>query len=238
MHISPKSWAIPLWEQELRIRLWWMLSIHDGWMSFRTDIPRICDLVWSADATVNSRPSHMQTHNSTIPLPDKGAMLDAACTFASASSDSSLAFLTMCELSSLVHRLQRTCCTLGSVNRSSSARKDDIKTLYADSTELMTSWSRHIAGSRGRVTGVSEWDDPGDCERLNLICPGSMLVHLLGFRCMLMRLQLEVQHGLSSPFEPDSSNLRPFHDLVDFVQLLDGSDTDGYWLICGYTHTT
>lgn len=60
-----------------------------------------------------------------------------------------------------------------------------------------------------------------------------MLVHLLGFRCMLMRISLELRHGLSSPFDPDTSNLEPFHQLVDFVHRLDGRDVDGYWLICG-----
>ena len=34
MHIDPSRWRIPDWEQGLRIRLWWMLSIHDAWHSF------------------------------------------------------------------------------------------------------------------------------------------------------------------------------------------------------------
>lgn len=42
MHISPKSWVIPPWEQELRVRLWWMLCIHDGWMSFCGYLARGC----------------------------------------------------------------------------------------------------------------------------------------------------------------------------------------------------
>jgi len=62
-----------------------------------------------------------------------------------------------------------------------------------------------------------------------------MFVHLLGFRCMLMRISLELKHGLSSPFDPDSSNFKPFHDLVDFVQQLNLNDVDGYWLICGFS---
>lgn len=35
MHIDSSRWRIPDWEQELRIRLWWQLCIHDAWMSFR-----------------------------------------------------------------------------------------------------------------------------------------------------------------------------------------------------------
>ncbi|OCF32502.1 hypothetical protein I316_05930 [Kwoniella heveanensis BCC8398] len=34
LHLDPSSWSIPSWEQDLRIRLWWMLRIHDAWMSF------------------------------------------------------------------------------------------------------------------------------------------------------------------------------------------------------------
>jgi hypothetical protein len=34
MHIDPSRWRIPDWEQGLRIRLWWMLCIHDAWTSF------------------------------------------------------------------------------------------------------------------------------------------------------------------------------------------------------------
>lgn len=59
-----------------------------------------------------------------------------------------------------------------------------------------------------------------------------MLVHLLGFRCMLTRICLELHHGLSSSFEPNSSDLKYFHDLVDFVERFDADDVDGYWLIC------
>jgi hypothetical protein len=35
MHMNPLKWAIPRWEQDLRIRLWWILAMHDAWMSFR-----------------------------------------------------------------------------------------------------------------------------------------------------------------------------------------------------------
>jgi hypothetical protein len=35
MHMNPLQWAIPRWEQHLRIRLWWILAMHDAWMSFR-----------------------------------------------------------------------------------------------------------------------------------------------------------------------------------------------------------
>lgn len=140
-----------MWEQELRIRLWWMLSIHDGWMSFCA-----YNLWVFVDDPVNSRPSHMQVHNTTVPLPDKGALLDAACTFESASSDSSFAFLTMCELSTLVHRLQRTCCTLGSMKRETTARVADVKELLKSSTGLMDRWRPHMTGMALRATGVSK----------------------------------------------------------------------------------
>jgi len=106
--------------------------------------------------SVKSRPSHMQTHNTTIPPADKGALLDAACTFGTASSDSSFAFLTMCELSALVHKLQRTCCTLGSMNRSTIAREDDVKELFKNSEGLLGRWRWHMAGTAERATGVGQ----------------------------------------------------------------------------------
>lgn len=98
----------------------------------------------------------MQTHNTTIPPADKGALLDAACTFGTASSDSSFAFITMCELSTLVHKLQRTCCTLGSMNRSTGAREDDVTELFKSSEGLLGRWRPHLAGTAERATGVGE----------------------------------------------------------------------------------
>jgi len=96
----------------------------------------------------------MQAHNTTVPPADTGALLDSACTFGTASSDSSFAFLTMCELSLLVHKLQRTCCTLGSIHRNSSARADDVMELYKSSERLLEKWQGHMSGISERTTGV------------------------------------------------------------------------------------
>ncbi|KAE9390633.1 P-loop containing nucleoside triphosphate hydrolase protein [Gymnopus androsaceus JB14] len=60
LHIDPTNWAIPSWEKDCRRALWWALRIHDGWASF-----------------LNSRPSHVQGNNHTVPLPTVESILGA-----------------------------------------------------------------------------------------------------------------------------------------------------------------
>jgi hypothetical protein len=60
----------------------------------------------------------------------------------------------------------------------------------------------------------------------------SLLVHLLGFRCMLKRILIELDHGLGAMFTPDAEVLAPFNDCVGFIAQLSETELDGYFLNC------
>ncbi|WVW83573.1 hypothetical protein I302_105594 [Kwoniella bestiolae CBS 10118] len=138
LHLDPSSWSIPTWEQELRIRLWWMLRIHDAWMSF-----------------LNSRPSHIQANNSTAPLPQLASLLEASCAFSSASSDSAKSFIASCRLARLVSRLQSEVCTLGAVaDRSQADRKEEVEDILHSADSLLRDWRTSLGPQVTRPPGV------------------------------------------------------------------------------------
>ncbi|KAI9632181.1 uncharacterized protein MKK02DRAFT_40480 [Dioszegia hungarica] len=197
MHLNPLKWAIPLWEQELRIRLWWVLAIHDAWMSF-----------------LNSRPALIQANNNSVPLPTFSSLSEAGCTYGSASSDSAKSFIASCRLGLLVRRLQSNVCTLNVVaSKSSAERRDEVLAIAKKADGLYDEWRAIASGTRARATGVN-----------------SFLIHLLGFRCMLRRIHLELEYGLGSTFTPGPDVLAPFTDCVNFVTRLTREECDGYYL--------
>nr|XP_019007019.1 uncharacterized protein I203_00615 [Kwoniella mangroviensis CBS 8507]OCF70480.1 hypothetical protein I203_00615 [Kwoniella mangroviensis CBS 8507] len=138
LHLDPSSWSIPAWEQDLRIRLWWMLRIHDAWMSF-----------------LNSRPSHVQADNSTAPLPQLASLLEASCAFSSASSDSAKSFIASCRLARLVSRLQSEVCTLGAVaDRTETERKEEVGDILLAADGLLRDWKTSLVPNMTRPPGV------------------------------------------------------------------------------------
>ncbi|WVQ67976.1 uncharacterized protein L199_006181 [Kwoniella botswanensis] len=139
LHLDPSSWSIPAWEQDLRIRLWWMLRIHDAWMSF-----------------LNSRPSHVQADNSTAPLPQLASLLESSCAFSSASSDSAKSFIASCRLARLVSRLQSEVCTLGAVaDRSETERREEVEDILHAADGLLKDWKTSLVSSTTRPPGVN-----------------------------------------------------------------------------------
>nr|XP_018263391.1 uncharacterized protein I303_04885 [Kwoniella dejecticola CBS 10117]OBR85549.1 hypothetical protein I303_04885 [Kwoniella dejecticola CBS 10117] len=143
LHLDPTAWSIPTWEQELRVRLWWMLRIHDSWMSF-----------------LNSRPSHVQADNSTAPLPKLASLLESSCAYSPASSDSARSFIATCRLARLVSRLQSEVCTLGAVaNRSQIERREEVEDILQAADDILEEWkqSLEVESSRARPPGVSEF---------------------------------------------------------------------------------
>ncbi|WWC70502.1 uncharacterized protein I206_104453 [Kwoniella pini CBS 10737] len=199
LHLDPSAWSIPAWEQELRIRLWWMLRIHDSWMSF-----------------LNSRPSHVQVDNSTAPLPKLASLLESSCAFSPASSDSAKSFIASCRLARLVSRLQSEVCTLGAVaNRTQTERREEVEDIYQATEDLLEDWkvSLEVQSSRPRPPGVN-----------------SLLLCLLGLRCMLKRIHVELEHGLGAMFDTPSDALNPFTDFVTFITAFTEHDLDGYFL--------
>ncbi|ORY21042.1 hypothetical protein BCR39DRAFT_554270 [Naematelia encephala] len=197
MHVDPQHWRIPQWEKDLRIRLWWCLAIHDAWMSF-----------------LNSRPCHIQAHNSTVPMPALSTVLEASCAFSPASSESSRAFISMCRLATYVARLQTKVSTLGALSsRSSTERREEVHTVASLVDTLLAGWKSVMFDGFQRPTGVA-----------------SLLIFLLGFRCMLERIQIELEFGLGSTFSCTPAMLVPFRACVDFVHQINMDELDGYFL--------
>ncbi|WVQ92944.1 hypothetical protein IAU59_000005 [Kwoniella sp. CBS 9459] len=197
LHLDPSNWSIPSWEQDLRIRLWWMLRIHDAWMSF-----------------LNSRPSHIQVDNSTAPLPKFSSLLEASCAFSSASSDSAKSFIASCRLARLVSRLQSDVCTLGAVaDRDQADRRDEVEEILQDTDNLLNDWTTSLHSQVSRPPGVN-----------------SLLLCILGFRCMLKRIHIELEHGLGAMFDTPTNALDPFTEFVTFIASMNEHDLDGYFL--------
>ncbi|KAJ6627157.1 hypothetical protein B0H10DRAFT_422538 [Mycena sp. CBHHK59/15] len=196
LHINPTSWAIPSWEKDLRRTLWWALRIHDAWMSF-----------------LNSRPSHIQADNHSVPIPDiTGVHPLANSLHAPDTVRSPQSFILLCRLSLLCSRLQSQVCTLASGLLLPAERLAKVKSIEEDTQVLLVEVRRDEAG-RIPSSGIA-----------------SLFTFLLGFRCMLRRISIELSIGLGSPFTPDPETLEMYAEAVDYVCSLDGRAFDGFWL--------
>jgi len=193
LHINPTSWNIPSWEKDLRRTLWWGLRIHDAWISF-----------------LNSRPSHIQADNDSIPVPDIGG---AASLSNSPDTTCSLqSFIFLCRLSVLCSRLQAQVSTLASSVLVPGERLAKVKPIEEE-TRMLLAEVRRDEIARASSSGVA-----------------SLMTCLLGFRCMLRRISIELSIGLGSPFTPDPATLDIFAEAVDYVCGLDARSFDGFWL--------
>jgi hypothetical protein len=118
-------------------------------------------------------------------------------------------------------------CTLNVVaSKSSAERRDEVLAIAKKADGLYDEWRAIASGTRARATGVSEC---GEGARADV---DSFLIHLLGFRCMLRRIHLELEYGLGSTFTPGPEVLAPFTDCVTFVTRLTKEECDGYYLNC------
>ncbi|KAJ7130116.1 hypothetical protein C8R43DRAFT_1240008 [Mycena crocata] len=196
LHVNPASWAVPQWEKDLRRSLWWALRIHDAWMSF-----------------LNSRPSHIQADNHSIPLPDIiGVTSPSSSLHPPDTVRSPQSFILLCRLSVLCSRLQSQVCTLASSVLVPAERLAKVKSIEEE-THLLLVEARRDENGRGSSSGVA-----------------SLFTCLLGFRCMLRRISIELSIGLGSPFTPDPATLEMYAEAVDYVCALEGRSFDGFWL--------
>ncbi|CAD6584074.1 MAG: hypothetical protein TREMPRED_003728 [Tremellales sp. Tagirdzhanova-0007] len=162
---------------------------------------------------LNSRPCHIQPNNDSVPIPSLCSVLEASCAFIAASSDSASSFISSCELAQLVRRLQAEVCTVGGVTvRSASERRDQVVEINTLADQLFDHWKDSVLGLRPRPTGVT-----------------SFLLQLLGFRCMLKRIYIELDVGLGAMFTPGDESLLPFEDFVMFIGRWGVHELDGYW---------
>ncbi|KAJ7169652.1 hypothetical protein C8R46DRAFT_896215 [Mycena filopes] len=195
LHVNPVNWAIPSWEKDLRRTLWWGLRIHDAWMSF-----------------LNSRPSHIQADNHSIPIPDADVSSPPSALHTPDTVRSPQSFIFLCRLSLLCSRLQSQVCTLASSVLVPAERLSKVKAIEEETQLLLVEVHRDETG-RASSSGVA-----------------SLLTSLLGFRCMLRRISIELSIGLGSPFTPDPATLEMYAEAVDYVCALDARSYDGFWL--------
>lgn len=64
-----------------------------------------------------------------------------------------------------------------------------------------------------------------------LVYLASLMTCILGFRCMVRRIAIELSIGLGSPFTPDPETLERYAQAVDYISSLEGQALDGFWLI-------
>ncbi|KAH8117263.1 hypothetical protein DFH11DRAFT_1504359, partial [Phellopilus nigrolimitatus] len=199
LHVNPTRWSIPSWEKDLRIRLWWGLRIHDAWMSF-----------------LNSRPSHVQVHNSDIPLPSAPSL--ATAIDSASLTRSAEAFSSLCCLSEIVAKLQNEIATIKSQEKSKQDKLYDVADLEEQTSQVAMLWRDEISSHTQREPGVQ-----------------SLLLHILCFRCMLRRIYIETEAGVGGPFQCDQDTLSLLSAAVDYITKLSDGDLDEYWL-CYSSH--
>ncbi|GAA5979016.1 hypothetical protein JCM5350_004207 [Sporobolomyces pararoseus] len=172
LHIDCQGWSIPESEKELRTKLWWLLRTHDAWSSF-----------------LNSRPSHLQPGNTSVPLPR----------FVPESEIDKVAFGCACRLGAVVARLQREVSILDRYG--SSQRIDSCDSIETDLSTMKEGLKGYYELETPRTAGLD-----------------SVLFLVLALRCMVRRISIEIRIGIGSAFNPDQSTLSIFTELVLFVE--------------------
>ena len=185
---------------------------------------------------VNSRPCHIQPYNDSVPLPLCSSVLQASCAYTSVSSDCAKSFISSCELAQLVRRLQAEVCTVGGVAvTSASERRDQVVEIAQLADQIFDQWRDSVIGSAPRPTGVSESTEVVLSRRELTLPRASFLLQLLGFRCMLKRIYIELDVGLGAMFTPGYETLLPFAEFVAFIGSWNIQEIDNYWSHCEST---
>ncbi|KAJ6574875.1 hypothetical protein B0H19DRAFT_1126113 [Mycena capillaripes] len=158
---------------------------------------------------LNSRPSHIQADNHSSSIPDLVGVASSSNPDAAYSSQS---FTFLCRVSVLCSRLQAQVSTLASSVLIPAERLATVKAIEEETQRLLVEVRRDELG-RASSSGVA-----------------SLMTCLLGFRCMLRRISIELSIGLGSPFTPDPATLEMYAEAVDYVCGLDARSFDGFWL--------
>lgn len=184
LHMDPTTWDIPAWEKDFRRVLWWTLRVHDAWSSF-----------------LYSRPSHIQTSNHNVPLPTLANILTCTMYVSTSASPQQQRtnatraapwFHNLCRLAILVSRLQTQICTL------MTAKEDRLDRVVEIENEV------EMLLKEVRTKQVEEGPGFRECcllslRHLSLTSAVSFMTTLLGFRCMLRRIAIELSIGLGAP---------------------------------------
>ncbi len=159
---------------------------------------------------LNSRPSHIQANNHDVSIPSLASI--RTC-----SEGDGLAFHLLCRLAVVVARLQREICTVMARREEREERVARVVEIEADVEELVTEVRTHVNEER-EIPGFA-----------------SFITSLLGLRCMIRRIAIELAIGLGAPFTPDPDTLTRYAQAVDYIASLNKKGEegifDGWWLV-------
>ncbi|KAK0496121.1 hypothetical protein EDD18DRAFT_1353765 [Armillaria luteobubalina] len=242
LHIDPTNWGIPSWEKDFRRVLWWALRVHDSWASF-----------------LNSRPSHVQTNNHTVPLPSIATILSATQQLKPSHPVLGGSPGHLSNVSS--PRSQHQHSPQGHPSSQRGSPFTPIRSVPSVPPHVHSAHSflhlcrLTILVSRlqtqvctlmapkderlGRVVDIEKeveslLEEARDAQKEGAAdAPGfpSLMTCLLGFRCMARRIAIELSIGLGSPFTPDPETLERYAQAVEYITALDGRAFDGFWLV-------
>ncbi|BGP13116.1 hypothetical protein JCM10213v2_001035 [Rhodosporidiobolus nylandii] len=161
---------------------------------------------------LNSRPSHIQTGNTNVPLPPFPTPDDTPESY-----NDAIAFAYTARLASVASRLQIEVSTLDKYG--SASRADACDHLEAELNSMQQGARPWLELSR-RPVGMD-----------------AFCFTLLALRCMIRRVSIEIRIGLGNSFMPDGNTLAIFSDLVKLVASLSKDSLDGRqpW-ICYSSH--
>ncbi|KAL8290228.1 hypothetical protein RQP46_003167 [Phenoliferia psychrophenolica] len=113
-----------------------------------------------------------------------------------------------------VSRLQNDLFTIDKLRLAKEGHPTVLRSVEKELAAL-ESESRHLVGSQLQAAPAGAY-----CFRFML----------LGFKCMVRRVAIELRVGIGGAFLPDADTLSLFSDLVDFVANLPSEAFSGFWL--------
>ncbi|KAI5474756.1 transcriptional activator protein DAL81 [Pseudohyphozyma bogoriensis] len=162
---------------------------------------------WSS--FLNSRPSHLQIGNTSTPLPPSPSEPSNNPTL-----PVSPAFYYLCRLAVVVARMQSEISTIDKLKMAKLGYPTVLKVVETE-LEALTEETRDLLRPVGGRVPEGAY-----CFRFLL----------LGFKCMVRRIEIELKAGIGGPFQPDASTLTLFVDIVDFITTLGPDAFHGFWL--------
>jgi hypothetical protein len=167
---------------------------------FSHKIPDLWSLKFSPRISfLNARPSHIQADNHSIPVPDIVSVGTGSPSNSPGTASSPQSYIFLCRLSAICSRLQSQVCTLASSILLPAERLEKVKAIEEE-THILLSEVRRDETGRALSSGVGTSFSTSPVKKPNSeYCQASFLTCLLGFRCMLRRISIELSIGLGSP---------------------------------------
>ncbi|KAL4932976.1 transcription factor domain-containing protein [Aspergillus undulatus] len=199
---DPSSWSISALEKSLRIRIWWLVLIHDRWCSLAYGTP-------------------LQVHRAQYDVPSPS--VDDVCSNSAPSSERAAAAVFVA-LATLTDVLARYLEHVYSVSRDFLQSKDmtemDLEHILRDWEESLSDEVRHLV-----LRGIN-LDIPGAANfRLAYLAVKLLLRRL---QLNMSKSSLQVEDDVASPFYMHAQ--RAAEEIAYLVQELDEVQFRGFWI--------